>query len=118
MSLKKELTLYFSHLPSVDGLNENKLILATPLGLITGRFPTEEKCDDVDNINAILSKLCAKITNDYKTELSLSETDHLPDDEGYLYLVDVEIKTPSNNFTLPFMVVFYDQIIGISIGNI
>lgn len=117
MSLKKDIVMRFSFLPEVKGLEKNKIVIITSLGIITGRFPTDEEVEDVNNSNAIFSKLSTTIVNDYKNELSLSETDKLPGDEGFLYLVDVEIKSPGNSYNLPFMIVFYDQIIGISIGN-
>lgn len=117
MSLKKDLVLSFSCLPDIEGLEKNKLFLTTPLGLISGRFPTDEELENSENINAILVKMCSRVTSEYKSELSLSESESLPGDEGYLYLIDVEIKSPNQTYSIPFMVVFYDQIIGISIGS-
>ena len=54
---------------------------------------------------------------------NITSTDSEPvivGNDGYIILKDVKIRsTSSNTIThMPFMVVFYDQIIGVSIGNI
>ena len=118
MSLKKEIIKNFIFLPDLDALKNNKIVLATALGLVSGRLPSDEEVENKESLNAALVKICSDTANEYKSNLSLSETDNLPDNDGYIYLVDVEIKSSNAVFKTPFMVVFYDQIIGVSIGNI
>ena len=117
MSLKKELTINMADLLTAEAMEKNKIAIITSIGLITGRYPTEKELEDKDNSNSALTKFCTNIGNEYKKTLSLSETDKLPGDEGYLYLVDVVIKAPNQSYRLPFMIVFFDQIIGISMGS-
>ncbi|HIZ77141.1 MAG TPA: hypothetical protein H9669_05925, partial [Firmicutes bacterium] len=58
------------------------------------------------------------IGNNYKNELGLQADDSLPGDEGYLFLVDVQILTGMKAIDLPFIIVFYDEIVGISFGHL
>lgn len=118
MSLKKEIIRFISATPEVEGFEKNKLILTTAFGLITGRFPDPEEMNDLTNPTTVIAKLASCTAQTYKTNLSLSETDSLPGDDGYMYLVDVQVTSNTETFTLPFMIIFYDQIIGVSIANI
>jgi len=117
VSLKKELIMDFSLLPNFQVLEKNRIYLATAMGLISGRVPSEEETEDKTNPIMAFAQICHNTTNTYRAELSLSETDKLPGDEGYIFLVDVEIKSQNLTYKMPFMTIFFDQIIGISIGN-
>lgn len=118
MSLKKSIALHLSSLLENENLEGHKLILSTSSGTICGRFPTEEELADEDTVYAALAEMCQNIGNNYKNELGLQADDSLPGDEGYLFLVDVQILTGMKAIDLPFIIVFYDEIVGISFGHL
>lgn len=117
MLFKKEFIEFLSNVPSTEEMTNNKIILSTAIGLITGRLSTDDEYNDPKNVKTIIEKLSYRFADDYKEKLSLSATDKLPAGEGWLYLVDVEIKSANYTHSMPFMIVFLDQIIGISLGN-
>ena len=117
MSLKKNITLRFAELLESPELQNNKLILSTASGLICGRIPTEEELSSENSNDNALSNMCYQEYEVLKKQFQLSDEDSLPNDDGYLYLVDVQILSGARSVSLPFMVVFYNNINGVSIGQ-
>lgn len=122
-SLKKSLILAMSCIPKVEGLEENNLILTTSAGIISGKVPSEQEIDDENSLCGVLYKICDNTKEEYLKNISSTDTDSEPvivGNDGYIILKDVKIKsTSSDTIThMHSMVVFYDQIIGVTIGNI
>lgn len=108
-----------SIIPDIKELENNNLILTTPAGIICGKLISEEEVQDGTSIQSAFAKLCVSVKEDYFKETSSEKTD-VSDNDGYIFLKDVKIKSTSTNMVtnVPFMIVFYDQIIGVSIGSI
>lgn len=117
MSLKKNITLRLSALLDVPDLRNNKLILSTSSGIICGRIPSEEELSEENSNDNAISRLCEQEYMNLKEELQLSDNEPLPDDDGYIYLVDVQVLSGARSVNLPFMIVFYSNINGVSIGQ-
>lgn len=117
MSLKKDIINKLSVLPKLEGLEQNKIILATSIGLVTGRLPNEEEFSDSTNPQYVPLNVCSNAADEYRNKLALSEKAELPGNDGCIYLVDVVIKSSEHTYSLPFLALFYDQIIGASIGS-
>lgn len=120
-SLKKSLIIAMSCIPKVEGLEENNLILTTSAGIISGKVPSEQEIDDENSLYGVLYKICDNTKEEYLKNISSTDSEPvIVGNDGYIILKDVKIRsTSSNTIThMNFMVVFYDQIIGVTIGNI
>lgn len=118
-SLKKSVVLAFSE---VSTQIKNSLILMTPMGLICGKvsdaeIPTEEelnKIHDRATVEEGASVIAAILAS---ARLNYGEIPVVGND-GYLALTDVTVKVPrGDTFNMGNLVVFYDQIIGITFGE-
>lgn len=119
MTLKKTVIRTFADVSSPIGSN---LLLATPFGLISGRLsttsvPTPEELDQisgkatVEEAASVTAALLATAKSNYGDA-------PVNGNDGYLAFFDVVIKSSSGTtFNIGSMVVFYDQIIGISLGK-
>lgn len=118
-SLKKSIILAMSSLPEVEGLENNDIILTTPAGNICGKLFSDEDIDNAGNFYSVLSKLCRNVADEH-IKNSPSEENAIVGNDGYLILKNVKIRSTSSATvtSLPYMVVFYDRIIGISVGTI
>lgn len=120
-SLKKSLIIAMSCIPEVEGLEENDLILTTSAGIISGKVPSEQEIDDEKSLYSVFYKICDNTKEEYLKNITSTDSEPvIVGNDGYIILKDVKIRsTSSNTIThMPFMVVFYDQIIGVTIGNI
>lgn len=120
-SLKKSLIIAMSCIPEVKGLEENNLILTTSAGIISGKVPSEQEIDDENSLYGVLYKICDNTKEEYLKNISSTDSEPvIVGNDGYIILKDVKIRsTSSDTIThMNFMVVFYDQIIGVTIGNI
>lgn len=115
-SFKKYLTSIFQAIPLVDGLENNKLIVYTATGIFHGTpvLNDENLADSV----AIINSFVENAITDYKTENSFPTDQPLSDNDGCIILSDVTLLAGNNRHTFPVVTLFYDQIIGLSIGNI
>lgn len=120
-SLKKSLIIAMSCIPKVEGLEENNLILTTSAGIISGKVPSEQEVDDENSLCGVLYEICDNTKEEYLKNISSTDSEPvIVGNDGYIILKDVKIRsTSSDTIThMNFMVVFYDQIIGVTIGNI
>ena len=112
-SLKKFVIASFSNIPSFEGLEKNKLVLATPAGIIFGTPVYDEESTEELPLTSFVNSLALT----YRKEHDISDDTRLEENDGFLYLKDVTIQNGVQRTNLPYMCVFYDQIIGVSIGN-
>lgn len=120
-SLKKSLIIAMSCIPKVEGLEENNLILTTSAGIISGKVPSEQEINDENSLCGVLYEICDNTKEEYLKNISSTDSEPvIVGNDGYIILKDVKIRsTSSDTIThMNFMVVFYDQIIGVTIGNI
>ena len=118
-SLKKSVILAFSE---VSTQIKNSLILMTPMGLICGKvsdaeIQTEEELNKIhgratiEEGASIIATLLSSVRRNYGDAPVIGN-------DGYLALTDVTVKGPHGAvFNVGNMVVFYDQIIGITFGE-
>lgn len=118
-SMKKNVITTFA---DVSAQVENNLILMTPMGIICGKIseaevPTAEELNEIrgyatiEEGAAITATILSAARNNY------GETPVVGND-GYLALTDVTVKSPiGQTFKIGNLVVFYDQIIGITLGS-
>lgn len=113
-SLKKYLIRGIATIPSIEGMEKNKIILVTSCGLIIGEIM--KSTDDLSLSNAFFTSVDT-LTSMYLEDNKLSP-DSVPDgNDGYILLKNVTIKNNTGDINLPILCVFYDQIIGATIGN-
>lgn len=104
------------HLLTTKELGNNVLVLVTPVGLISGKpadssdilIAGEEPARSMLTVSQ--NEIMGTITHallDPNTEYS----------EGAISLKDVSIQVGTTVFKLPFLTVFFDQIIGITIKD-
>lgn len=86
----------------------HKLIVQTPAGLYIGK-PYNPDNSDHPYVSVILQKI---------KDIRLSEYDQ--NNPTAFFLVDVEFRanTSSASFRMPYVCLFLDQILGVSIGNV
>ena len=120
-SLKRHLIESFAKASNLEGINQNQIILTTAIGLISGKLALVNPmtADEIPEENGPISTYAA--TKLYKTFLtSVNETyeGEADGNDGYILLTDVSIRAQNGTINLGTHVVFFDQIIGISIGQI
>ena len=118
-SMKKSVILVFSEASTQI---KNSLILMTPMGLICGKvsaaeIPTEEElnkihgCATTEESASVIATLLSAARHNYGD-------DPIIGNDGYLALTDVTVKGSGGaTFNVGNLVVFYDQIIGITLGS-
>ena len=109
-ALKKHLLQFFALATTTDELKGNYVQLITAAGRISGKMAPE----DDKSLLAVFSE--ASLKNYYEEyDLEDEPTSGL---DGYIVLNDVTICSCSGSTTsMPQMIVFYDQIIGITLGE-
>ena len=113
-TLKKEIIVAALAATNSDILGDNKIIVSTAAGIFIGDLISEE-CTPVDS-NSVSSHALVKVFNDISCEYK--EKHSLDNSDGYFCLENVQLLNGSNRTSFPFVVLFFDQVIGISIGNI
>lgn len=119
-SIKKQIITHFCGLTQTDLLKGNKLILLTAFGIVSGELIFDVPDDSSEDINnKVLSNIIKRISDDYCADYSIE----LPTNgnDGCFLLKNVEIlssSTSQKSISLAQLVVFFDQIIGVSVGNI
>ena len=68
--------------------------------------------------NSVYNKLNGESSFSVDEAIRIRDTFFPGYDIKYLFLVDVQILTAMQTITLPFIIVFYDEIVGISFGHL
>lgn len=113
-SLKKHIIQEYGFVPSYENLQDYKLVLITANGTITGKPVLK---DDEDETAFELSNITKNFVSDYKETYSLEKDKQAPGNDGFIMIKDVKIVNLNHVTHLPFLIVFYDQIIGVSLGK-
>lgn len=111
-SLKSCLIDSYKRITQIDkfGLNQNSLILLTSIGTIYGK---EFKCDESSVEKTVINK-----ANEFADEEYFNENKDIQGNDEYIALEDVLIVTPrGDQAKFTHLNVFYDQIIGVTVGN-
>lgn len=115
-SLKKFIISNFSEMPSISGLENNRVMLITAAGIIYGTPAVAE--DDLNDPVNLLTKSLDTFANIYHEHNNIPDNTLLDGNDGAIALKNVTICTENNKFNTPFLCVFFDQIIGVSLGNV
>jgi len=119
-SQKKELVHDFWQLSGHPELHNGKLIIITAAGLITG-VPAERQID-ADYKDLEKRQFFTKFFDDsirmYRKKHDMPDEESTSGNDGAIALQDVVIHSGIKQTSMPFLVVFYDQIIGVTIGNL
>ncbi|MBD5449698.1 MAG: hypothetical protein HDR28_06010 [Lachnospiraceae bacterium] len=113
-SLKKTLIRIYSAIPFMDKLKDQKLIIITHAGIITGIPIAKDECNEIDNEMASMSLMCIE---GYRKEHSIDESQPIDGNDGFISLKDVDFKSGALTCHFNILNVFFDQIVGITIGN-
>lgn len=116
-SFKKELINSFRILPEIEGLENNKFIVYTAAGTFIGTPVNTEKENDSNSTNLIRS-FTKNIAEDYRKDNNIPDDQPLDGNDGCFLLSDVTLITGNSRSNIPILAIFFDQVIGISIGNI
>lgn len=105
-SLKKMIIRTLAMAPQTDMFANNQVILTTAAGVITGKIVEEnsEKQGDM-----IFSTILDTIMEKYEADIE--------GNDGYMLLSDVTVINGNARTTLKNLIVFYDQIIGVTLGT-
>lgn len=110
-SLKKNIIKGLAFATDTEPLKGNKLILITPLGLVSGVLCDSDGTNPDPAGAQFLTILTEKIAEGY-------EAKDVQGNDGYLMLSNVTIKSGGNvSYNCNNLIVFYDQIIGVTLGN-
>lgn len=111
-TLKKQIIRTFATVTDAEALKQSKVIITTALGLISGKMYNSEDVEQEDIGNRFVADFAEGIAKKY-------DLANIDGNDGFILLKDVTILTGSKNtFNIPNLIVFYDQIIGITIGSI
>ena len=121
-TLKKEIIALFAKATTVDGLKDNQVILATPIGLIFGSIASGDLASrsEIEVMNGPLSqeastKVFSLLLKKAEDNFENAEVDR---DDVYLHLTNVTIQAVGGGtYNLLDFAVFCDHITGVSIGN-
>lgn len=122
-SLKKYLIRSIETSLTLDEFKSNKILLITSLGVIEGTpaFYDEENefpnPDSPEFGKVVCYKLFEEIAKNYKKEYSTDENKALDGNDGFLILENVKMKVDNTIYEYPSLCVFFDQIIGVTIGS-
>lgn len=111
-TLKKDLIRQLAAMTSLETMKDSRLVLVTPAGMIIGTaIPKEEADPDV----ASMTKVTTELARGYYKENRLPIDAPLEDNDGFFTLKNVLIQSGGTSAQIPFLVVFFDQVIAVSI---
>lgn len=116
-SFKKNLIFTFQALPNVEGLENNRLIIFTAAGTFLGTPVYKETEKDNESVK-IMNSFVYGAAEDYRKENNLPADQPLDGDDGCIILSDVTLITGGSQYSIPVATIFFDQVIGISWGDI
>ncbi len=117
-SLKKVLIQKYSFLATTDELGNNNLILLTATGIISGKAIQDVPEDQDLSSDDVMSKISLEIAKQYRADNGIGDDESLTGNDGFICLKDVQIISGTKTINLPFLTVFYDEVIATTLGNI
>jgi hypothetical protein len=107
-TLKKQIIRTIALATKSDGLKMNRIIIVTSAGIISGKI--------LDEGDAALEKLFfAELLREVADQYGV---DNVDGNDGHLHLTDARIRLGNGaDVNIGNIVIFYDQIAGISIGD-
>ncbi len=114
-SMKKELIRKLAHLTvNEDDIRNENIIIMTSTGIVKG-IPVKYMDEMDDSSEKWFAKLVQDVTDEYNEQRN-SKENPISENDGYIMLRDVIMDNGAGTYNLPIAVIFYDQILGISLG--
>lgn len=111
-SLKKQIIQTIAGATMVEGLTGNSVIVLTAAGVISGRLAMTDPSDQISQPQDIIPALVKNVVADNNPET-------VSGNDGFLVLEHASVRNVSGQCTnVDSLVLFYDQIIGITLGSI
>ena len=104
-TLKKDLIRQFAAMTSLETMKDSRLVLLTPA------IPKEEADPNV----ASMTKVTSELARGYYKENRLPTDAPLENNDGFFMLKNVLLQSGGTTAQIPFLVVFFDQVIAVSI---
>jgi len=125
-TVKKTMIMDFAENIASDEFKENSLILVTSAGVIYGSPVLNEEVESFKTQKfsellpkeialSITSIMASSSYSKYEKEYKINSA--LPEDDGYILLKDVILHTSNSTYNFASLAVFFDEIVGVSIGN-
>ena len=114
-SLKKWVAAHVAQSTVTDDSCNFRVNFITALGIITCTLFYEEDFNTSQKAH-VLKYYAEEQTNDYREQFIHSDS-NLNDDDGLLLVKDATIITSNKMMDVGEMIIFYDQIIGITFGG-
>lgn len=111
-SLKKTIVNEFATAIFSDPHKRHELVLFTACGTISGYPEPMPDGFTTDKLNIFSNSY----TQEYRKKYEI--TDVVPDNDGYVLLSKAKIKSESGVVEYPSIIVFFDQIIGMTLSEI
>lgn len=111
-TLKKDLISQFAAMTSLDSMKGSHLMLLTSAGIVIG---TVVSSDETDPAILPMAKTTYKLVEGYYEENRLPANTPLQGNDGFFLLKNAVIQSSNTTTKIPFMVVFYDQVIAVSV---
>ncbi len=117
-SLKKIIISNLCNITELEALKDNDINLLTPSGIISGRLSKRSNEEEPTNGNDVLAETMEGFSQRYKEVYNIKNS--VPGNDGFIILENVTIRQIGSESTciLDQLTVFYDQIVGISLGKI
>ena len=110
MTLKQWIVLNISMSTRLEELNGNKVVIVTSAGVFTGNLLRENSDSDG-------SKLFSGLLDGIECNSEeLVDIEQVPND-GYVALEDATLDTNGTKYNFGNIIIFHDQIVGITLGN-
>ena len=111
-TLKKDLIRQFAAMTSLETMKDSRLVLLTPAGMIVGTAIPKEEADP--NV-ASMTKVTSELARGYYKENRLPTDAPLENNDGFFMLKNVLLQSGGTTAQIPFLVIFFDQVIAVSI---
>ena len=115
-SIKKHIVSGLSFGVSKEEMKGNALYILASAGVIMGTLIDEiDYTDKIDSTN-FLPHATRALVDSYRKEYSLEDV-KFGGNDGYLILKDVTVVQGANKFNFGNLIVFFDQIIAVTLGS-
>lgn len=118
-TLKKHIIFSLARATLLDDFKDSKIMLITSGGTIVGTVCNLKDAKDTSDCPS--SEYFASLTNQlakgYREDMGLNPGEPTEGNDGFIILKDVEVTNGSSKTKSNTLVVFLDQIVGISFGK-
>ncbi|MBC8589369.1 hypothetical protein [Paratissierella segnis] len=115
-TLKKEIIMNFALSTNLEELKDSSIVLLTAAGTIIGKV-ANIKTDENGELTEVIPALINTVVKNFKEKSSIEGS--LPGNDGYILLQNAKVLHNNGSTTnIAHLTVFFDHIIGVTIGSI